>query len=88
MKHRTPLCEIDDIDRVEFFKRDEITTDLICCEISANGSNWIYHEEMLGWDEHIDTLSILPGFAKDWFVRVSQPSFAASNFVAFERTSA
>ncbi|WP_426264213.1 hypothetical protein [Sphingomonas sp. PWP1-2] len=35
-----------DIARVIFYKRDELTTDLICCDIEALGQTWIFHEEM------------------------------------------
>ena len=46
------LCDIPlaNIDRVTFFKRDEITTDLICCEIVSPGQVQTFHEEMPVWD--------------------------------------
>jgi hypothetical protein len=38
------------IDRVMFYKRDEITTDLICCDVAVDGTVWTFHEELGGWD--------------------------------------
>jgi aminoglycoside phosphotransferase len=42
-----PLAEIE---RVTFFKRDELTSDLICCNVQAAGRGWLFHEEMTGWE--------------------------------------
>lgn len=32
-----------------FFKRDELTTDLICCDIEGRERGWFFHEEAEGW---------------------------------------
>ena len=87
MKQTMP-CPLNDVNRVIFFKRDESTTDLICCEFSAKGCHWTYHEEMNEWGPLLNVLSTLPGFASDWFEQVSQPAFATSEFVAYERATA
>lgn len=79
-------ASIDAIQRVTFYKRDEITSDLICCDISTHDRRWTFHEEMTNWDELIDELNALPNFARHWFASVSQPPFGLSEFVAFERT--
>lgn len=76
---------LDEVTKVTFFKRDEVTTDLICCEVVAAGTSYIFHEELDGWDLLIDHLKSLPGFDGDWFASVSQPPFAASVTVAFSR---
>jgi hypothetical protein len=73
------------IDSVTFFKRDEVTTDLICCEVEVDGKVWLFHEEMEGWDVLIRHLEGLAGFRSDWFNAVSQPPFAAGETVAFSR---
>lgn len=78
-------ASIDAIQRVTFYKRDEITSDLICCDISTHDRSWTFHEEMTEWDELIDELNALPNFARDWFASVSQPPFELSQYVAFER---
>lgn len=79
---RLPL---PDIDRVTFYKRDEITTDLICCDIIAGDATWSFHEEVAGWDLLLRHLQKLPLFRADWYEAVSQPPFALSEIVAFSR---
>ena len=78
-----PLAEID---RVMFFKRDELTADLICCDVQAAGHNWLFHEEMVRWELLLDRLGGLPGFRADWLSAVSQPPFASATTVAFQRS--
>ncbi|WP_138983903.1 hypothetical protein [Sphingomonas elodea] len=73
------------VERVTFFKRDELTTDLVCCEIDGGTRQWLFHEEMRGWTVLQARLATLPGFRGDWFVHVSQPAFAASSFLAYAR---
>lgn len=73
------------IDCVTFFKRDEITADLICCKVEIGGRAWTFHEELEGWDLLLRHLERLPGFRCDWFVAVSQPPFGRSEIVAFRR---
>ena len=42
-----------DIDAVVFYKRDEIITDLICCDVKMAGRVWTFHEEAKGWEDLI-----------------------------------
>lgn len=79
---RLPLTEIG---KVTFYKRDEITTDLICCEVTTCGGAWTFNEEMTGWNLLVGHLESLPGFRSDWFAAVSHPPFEASETVAFSR---
>ena len=74
-----------DINAVVFYKRDEITTDLICCDVEVAGRVSTFHEEAKGWADLIAHLSGLPGFRTDWYEAVVSPSFAASETVAFNR---
>lgn len=78
-----PLTEID---RVTFFKRDELTTDLLCCDVQLNGQDWFFHEEMAGWDLLLMHLKDLPGFREDWFAAVSHPAFISAEMIAFRRS--
>ena len=80
--HRLPL---KDIANVTFYKRDEITTDLICCDVAADGEAWTFHEEVVGWDLLLQHLYKLPKFRTDWYAAVSQSPFATSEMVAFSR---
>jgi hypothetical protein len=77
-----PLSEVR---AVTFYKRDEITTDLICCDVEVRGNVWAFHEEATGWTDLIEHLSALPGFRVDWYEAVVSPPFATSETVAFER---
>lgn len=87
MMHRTCRIVIEmsdaEIERVAFFKRDELTTDLICCEVIGGRGSIVANEEMSGWAELINRLSCLTGFDDAWFAKVSQPAFRACFYVAF-----
>lgn len=77
---------LDDVSTVVFYKRDEITTDLICCELGlASDAIWRFHEEMPSWQALLDALSTLPGFDRNWQVDVVPQAFAENRFVAFRR---
>jgi len=82
IRQQLPLA---DIRRVTFYKRDELTTDLICCEVEACGQTWFFHEEADGWEEFLRYLDFLPNFRTDWPQAVVHPAFAANETVAFKR---
>ena len=75
-----PLARID---RVAFYKRDEITTDLICCDVQIGQEARWFHEEQQGWDLLLSHLERLPGFRSDWLGAVIQPAFERSEAVAY-----
>jgi hypothetical protein len=77
-----PLPEIC---AVIFYKRDEITTDLICCDVEVAGHKWTFHEESAGWSDLIGHLSALPSFRGDWYEAVVNPPFATAETIAFDR---
>ncbi len=76
---------LPDVRAVVFYKRDEITTDLICCDVEVAGHVWSFHEEAAGWPDLIAHLSGLPGFRADWYEAVVSPPFATSETIAFDR---
>lgn len=76
---------LTDIAKVTFYKRDEITSDLICCDVAVNGATWTFNEEQVGWDLLLQHIYKLPNFRTDWYAAVSQPPFATSETVAFSR---
>ena len=76
---------LSDIQRVTFYKRDEITSDLICCDVEIAGETWTFHEDLNGWQVLVEYLECLPGFQTDWFAAVSQRPFSKSETVAFSR---
>lgn len=76
---------LTDIAKVTFYKRDEITSDLIGCDVVAAGRAWAFNEEHVGWDLLLQHLYKLPNFQTDWYAAVSQPPFSTSETVAFSR---
>jgi hypothetical protein len=77
---------LEKIDRVTFYKRDELTTDLISCDLELGGRTWFFHEEAPGWDMLLRHLQQLPGFIQGWRQSVVQPAFGRCETVAFERS--
>lgn len=75
----------DQIDRVIFFKRDQITTDLICCEVYVSGSVHFFHEECAQWPALLRSFAELKAFDGNWFEKVAKPPFQACETVAFIR---
>src|SRR4028118_691896 len=56
-----------DIVRATAFKRDEITTDLLCVAIAmADGRSVELHEEIDGFDEWMRRMEALDGFKRGW----------------------
>ncbi len=77
---------LDQIKQVTFYKRDEFTTDLICCEVALYETCWTFHEEQANWQALVEYLAQLPRFKADWFGSVSQPPFQTCETVAFCRS--
>ncbi len=84
---RTILNELplNSISKVEIYKRDEITTDLISCDVFLGEKYYSFHEEMAGWEKLLDHLAELPGFEEDWRNSVVLPAFDECRTIAFER---
>ncbi len=76
---------LDTIQRITFYKRDEITTDLTCCDIETINGVLFFHEEAPGWNALIALLNTLSGFDQNWFASVSQPPFEPSPVFVYER---
>jgi hypothetical protein len=79
------LLPLTDIQKVTFYKRDEVTTDLICCDVEVAGQVWFFHEDAEGWDALVRHLERLPRFREDWYEAVVQPPFSANETIAFTR---
>jgi hypothetical protein len=78
--------DVTAIERIEFYKRDRLTIDLICCDITLPGVTHSYHEEMAQWESLIESIQSLDGFRANWFTDVSQPPFAECRLTAYEKT--
>ncbi len=75
---------LPDVCAVVFYERDEITTDLICCDVEVAGHIWTFHKEAAGWPDLIAHLSALPGFRTDWYEAVVSSPFAIAETIAFD----
>ena len=78
---------VSEVDRVTFFKRDEIITDLICCELRIGDKTWLFHEEEEIWENLLEQLGQLEGFKTNWRQDVVHPPFESNPTVAFDRAS-
>lgn len=74
--------------RIEVFKRDSLTSDLVCMRLQSVDGSVELNEEMEGWSSMLEALSIrLSGvLPKDvWFPDVVRRAFAASHRTIFSR---
>ena len=82
------IC-LKEVEKVVFFKRDELTTDLICCEIQIRTKEglqtWFSHEETQEWEALLSQLEKLSGFDMNWRQKVVLPAFEECRTVVFQR---
>jgi len=79
---------VNSVTEVAVYKRDEIVTDLICCDIfTADGTVRTVHEEMPGFNDLIAAFKDLPGFDADWWGKVIKPAFVENWTVVYKRES-
>jgi len=75
--------------KVLAYKRDELTTDLICFDVTTDAAGgartWLFHEEQPGFEEIARELALLPGFLTDWRDHVVKPAFASCEIVLYSR---
>lgn len=84
-RYRLPLAEIADI---AAYKRDEITTDLICFDVKASdGKVWTFHEDIAGFDDLVAAVERLPGFFAGWRGKVVLPAFEPNRTVVYVKPS-
>lgn len=72
----------DEVSAIVAYKIDELTTDLVCCDIvtgSGDGEQIrTIHEEIPGFDTVMAHFEALPGFNKQWRDAVILPPFATN----------
>jgi hypothetical protein len=75
----------DAISRVEAYKRDLITTDLICLDLlTKDGAIISVHEELEGFQALTEKLASLPRFDADWYAKVMKPAFVENRTLVYE----
>jgi len=81
-----------EISRVAVFKRDLLTTDLLCLVLELPGPQTLeLHEEMVGWQPLLECLHThLPGMPPwhEWWGDLAFPAFETNARVLFERKAA
>jgi hypothetical protein len=82
---------LDEVRAIVAYKLDELTTDLVCCDIvmgAADGEQIrTIHEELLGFDAAMTAFEALPGFDREWRDAVVLPTFATNRTVIYDRTA-
>ncbi|MCX6904115.1 MAG: hypothetical protein NTW03_11705 [Verrucomicrobia bacterium] len=77
-----------EVEEVHAFKRDLITTDLICLAFKKEGKEEYYqiHEEMAGYHDLFEALPRrLVKFTYAWFFGVAHPAFETNHQVIWKR---
>ena len=75
----------DLIDRVVFYKRNELRVDPMVCEVNSRGIIFFAHQEDRLWHAVVDRLEKLPGFMAEWHAEISEPPQSHLELVAYER---
>jgi hypothetical protein len=81
----------DAVTRIETYKRDLFSTDLVCLDFFVGSQDLTYpaHEEMQGFVVLREQLSSrFPSVGEDWLRQVTFPPFAANHRVLYERPAA
>jgi hypothetical protein len=74
------------IERLEGYKRDFLTMDMICMDITFDGSVVTFSEETPGWYIFQEKLrAALPEVSKNWEFDISFPALATNFTVLYER---
>jgi len=85
----TETVSLDEVSAVVVYKIDELTTDLICCDIVTSSGEGeqirTIHEELPGFENLMARLEALPGFNRKWREAVTLPPFAESRAIIYER---
>lgn len=87
----TDAVSLDEVRAIVAYKLDELTTDLVCCDIvtgAADGEQIrTIHEELLGFDAAMKAFEALPGFDRQWRDAVVLPPFATNRTVIYDRAA-
>lgn len=79
----------DEVLEITAFKRDLLTTDIVCFAIKTYHKGRItvveINEEMPGFDTLSEKLSSLPGYVSNWRQLVVEPAFKENRTVIFSR---
>ena len=81
----------EDVTRVETYKRDLLSVDMICLDFSVEAQQFVYptHDEMDGFDTLCRELArYFPSVPEDWWSDVAFPAFATNHRVLYQKPTA
>ncbi|MEH3101239.1 hypothetical protein [Sphingomonas adhaesiva] len=82
---------LDEVRAIVAYKLDELTTDLVCCDIVTSAADGeqirTIHEELLGFDAAMKAFEALTGFDRQWRDAVVLPPFAMNRTVIYDRAA-
>ena len=81
----------DAVTRIDTYKRDLLTTDMICLDFFVGSRQLTYpvHDEMQGFGVVCAQLRRhFPSVEEDWLPQVTLPPFATNHKVLYEQTAA
>lgn len=87
----TDAVSLHEVSEIIAYKIDELTTDLICCDImTASGDGQkirTIHEEIPGFDALMARFETLRGFNPEWREAVILPPFATNRTTIYNRAA-
>jgi len=87
----TDAVLLDEVHAIVAYKIDELTTDLVCCDIvtgSGDGEQMrTIHEDIPGFDAVMARFEVLPGFNRQWRDAVILPHFATNRTTIYNRVA-
>ena len=81
----------EDVTRVETYKRDLLSVDMVCLDFSVEAQQSVYptHDEMDGFDILCRELArYFPSVPEDWWSGVAFPAFATNHRVLYQKPTA
>jgi hypothetical protein len=85
---RTDAVSYDEVSAILSYKLDELTTDLVCCDIVTGADDGqeirTIHKELPGFDAVMKGFESLPGFDRQWRNAVVLPPFATNRTVVYK----
>ena len=75
------------VKNVTAFKKDLLTTDLICLEFEdIEGNFWLIHEEIIGFMDVAEKLKEqFPSINESWYTDVMMPPFERNHTILYEK---
>lgn len=87
----TDAVALDEVSAIVDYKLDELTTDLVCCDIVTGAGDGeqirTIHAELLGFDAAVKAFDALPGFDRQWRDAVVFPPFATNRTIIYDRAA-